>query len=116
MRIWLLVVVVFALAGCRKSPTDAPDASPSAAKSDSVIADRVVREQPDGKRDEVRIDEVEKLRRGSCSFHAVRHKVRPLSYLLNYARVGDRVIGIADDRAVSTIVKACGTGAPAEWW
>jgi hypothetical protein len=41
------------------------------------------------KPDEMRVDEAPTLRRGSCSFYEVRHKVKPLSYVANYACLPD---------------------------
>lgn len=69
------------------------------------------------KTDEVRVDAEDDLRHGSCSFYSVRHKVRPISYVLNYALLsGDNVISLADDRAVSKILDACGSDAGPGWW
>jgi len=69
------------------------------------------------KKDEVRVDEVDRLRRGSCSFYTAGHKVRPLSYQLNYAVLkDDAIVSISDVKAISKIVNACGTDAPAGWW
>lgn len=67
--------------------------------------------------DEVRIDEVERLRRLSCSFYTAGSTVRPLSYQANYALLpGNQVIGIGDGHAVAKILDACSAGAPADWW
>ncbi len=67
--------------------------------------------------DEVRVDEVENLRHGSCSFYTAGHNVRPLSYQLNYALLsGDTILSVSDNGAVSRILDACGADAPAAWW
>jgi hypothetical protein len=67
--------------------------------------------------EEVGIDEVERLHRGSCSFYTARSTVRPLSYQPNYAVLrGSEVIGISDHEAATKILDACSDGAPAEWW
>lgn len=66
---------------------------------------------------EVALDEVERMRRGSCSFYTARSTVRPLSYQPNYAVLrGSEVIGISDHDAVTKIVDACSADAPADWW
>jgi hypothetical protein len=66
------------------------------------------------KADETRVDEVERLRRPSCSFYTVGHTVLPLSYQANYALIGgDQVAGIGD---TAKILDACSGGASAEWW
>ncbi len=67
--------------------------------------------------DEVRVEELEGLRRPSCSFYSAGHKVRPISYLSNYALLGgDRVISAGDGAVVAKILDTCANGAPAEWW
>ena len=67
--------------------------------------------------DEVRVEEVEKLRRPSCSFYRAGHKVRPLSYLSNYALLGGtEIIGSGDGKIVAKILDACAEGASADWW
>ncbi len=69
------------------------------------------------KADQVRVDEVEQLRHGSCAFYTAGHTVRPLSYLLNYAVLpGETVLSTSDDRVTSRILDACGSDAEAEWW
>jgi hypothetical protein len=69
------------------------------------------------KTDEVRVDEVDRLRRDSCSFFTAAHKVRPLSYQLNYAVLkGEDLIKLADEKAVSKILNACGSDASPAWW
>ena len=86
-------------------------------KIQDLITQKVHAEQG-WKTDEVRVDAEDDLRHGSCSFYTVRHKVRPISYVLNYAVLsGDVVISLADDRAVSKILDACGSSdAGAGWW
>lgn len=85
-------------------------------KIQDLITQKVHAEQG-WKTDEVRVDADDDLRHGSCSFYSVRHKVQPLSYVLHYALLsGDVVISLADDRAVSKILDACGSDAPATWW
>jgi hypothetical protein len=66
--------------------------------------------------EDVRVDEVERLRRGSCSFYTVGHKVRPIPFHGNYALVGGKVMRSGDGNAVAKILDACGKGAPADWW
>jgi hypothetical protein len=69
------------------------------------------------KLDEVRVDEVERLRRPSCSFYTAAHTVLPLSYQSNYALLaGEQVIGVGDGNVVAKILDGCAAGAPAEWW
>lgn len=69
------------------------------------------------KTNEVRVDEIDRLRHGSCSFYTAGHTVRPLSYQLNYAVLsGDVVVSTSDDQALTKILKACGSDAPAGWW
>jgi hypothetical protein len=68
------------------------------------------------KTEEVRVDEVERLRRPSCSFYTVGHTVLPLSYQANYALLGEQVVGVGDGSVVARILDACSDGAPAEWW
>ncbi len=66
---------------------------------------------------EVRIDEVERLRRPSCSFYTVAHTVRPLSYQANYALLGgEQVLGAGDGTSVAKILDSCSSGMPADWW
>lgn len=77
----------------------------------------IVHKDHDWKADQIRIDEVEELRHGSCSFYAVRHTVRPLSYLLNYAALSsETVLSASEDQAASKILNACGSDASADWW
>lgn len=69
------------------------------------------------KAEEVRVDEVEDLRRGACSFYEVGHKVKPLSYQASYALLPDgAVAGIGQKDAAARILDACGQDAPAGWW
>jgi hypothetical protein len=80
------------------------------------IASSVIKEH-DWKPDQIRIDEVDDLRLGACAFYAVRHTVRPLSYVLNYAVIsGETVLSDKDDQAASKILNACGSDASANWW
>jgi hypothetical protein len=66
---------------------------------------------------EVRVDEVERLRRRACSFYTVAHTVRPLSYQANYGLLaGKEVIGNGDGKVVAKILDSCAADAPAEWW
>jgi hypothetical protein len=89
-------------------------------KMDTKIQDLItqkVHAEQGWKTDEVRVDAEDDLRHGSCSFYTVRHKVRPLSYVLNYAVLSsDVVISLADDLAVSKILDTCGSDAGAGWW
>jgi hypothetical protein len=67
--------------------------------------------------EDVRVDEVERLRRPSCSFYTVGHKVRPIAHLANYAVLGgQQVIGAGDGSVAAKILDACGDGAPPDWW
>jgi hypothetical protein len=69
------------------------------------------------KENEIRVDEVDRLRKDSCSFYTAGHKVRPLSYQVNYAVLkGSTIVSIADEKAVSKIIDTCGSGADAVWW
>ena len=80
------------------------------------IAETVHKEQG-WKTAEVRVDEVERLRHGTCSFYTAGHRVRPLSYLLNYALLaGGNIVSLSDDQAPGKILKACGADAPPAWW
>ena len=85
-------------------------------KIENLILQKVHKEQG-WKTDEVRVDEVDRLRRGSCSFYTAGHTVRPLSYQLNYAVLNaDTVLSLADEKAVSKVVESCGKDANAGWW
>lgn len=67
--------------------------------------------------EEVAIDEVERMRRASCTFYTARSTARPLSYQPNYAVLrGSEVIGISDHDAVTKILDACSADAAADWW
>ena len=80
------------------------------------IIEKAHKEQ-DWKTNEVRVDEVERLRHGACSFYTAGHKVRPLSYQLNYAALpGGSVLSLSDDHAAGKILQTCGSDAPATWW
>ncbi|MCI0606706.1 hypothetical protein L0156_27285 [bacterium] len=87
---------------------------------DKTIEDKIIKtvHADEGwKMNEVRVDEVDELRHGSCSFYTAGHKVRPLSYELNYAVLkGDTIISLADEKAASKIIDACGADAGAGWW
>ena len=89
-------------------------------RMDDKIRDKIanmVHDEQGWKTQDVRVDEVEELRRAKCSIYTAGHKVRPISYQLNYAALpGDTVVSVADDRAVGKILDACGADAPAEWW
>jgi hypothetical protein len=65
---------------------------------------------------EMRIDEVERLRQPSCTFYTVGNTVRPLPYQANYALVGGKVIAPGDGNVVARILDACSNGAGADWW
>jgi len=66
---------------------------------------------------EVRVDEVERLRRQSCSFYTTASTQRPLSYQPNYAVLpGNQVIGLSDGNAAGKILDACSAGTSADWW
>jgi len=67
--------------------------------------------------DEVRVDEVERLRSGACSFYTAVSTKRPLSYQPNYAVLaGNQVIGLSTEGAAAKILDACSAGASADWW
>jgi hypothetical protein len=106
--LWALLMVNCGIASVEEKKMDQ--------KIQDLIVQKVHKEQG-WKTDEVRVDEVERLRHGSCTFYTAGHTVRPLSYQLNYAVLkGDTVISLVDDKAVSKIVEACGKDAPAGWW
>jgi hypothetical protein len=87
---------------------------------DAKIQDRIaqaVQADYNWKADEVSVTEVESMRRPNCSFYTVAHKVRPVSFVLNYAALpGGEVVGFNDDESVTKILDACGSDAPADWW
>lgn len=89
-------------------------------KMDDKIRDKIidaVHSEQGWKKEDVRVDEVDTLRRGGCTFYTAGHKVRPLNYQLNYAVLpGEVVVSGADDKAVSKILDTCGADAPARWW
>lgn len=66
--------------------------------------------------DQVQVDETEDLRRPACSFYTASHAVRPLDYQLDYALLGDRVVGPGDGKVVAQILDSCSAGTTAEWW
>jgi hypothetical protein len=70
----------------------------------------------DWKKNEIRIDEVDRLKRGPCSFYTAGHLVRPIAYVPNYAVIGGEQVLNAADKNVSKILDACGKDAPAGWW
>lgn len=66
---------------------------------------------------EVRVDEVEQLRRSTCSFYTAGNTAHPLSFEANYALLpGDKVVGIGDENAVRKILDTCSEGTSADWW
>jgi hypothetical protein len=66
---------------------------------------------------EVQIEENEQLRRPSCSFYVARHKTRPLSYVRNYALLGQQqILGTGDGKSVANILDQCSGDAAAGWW
>lgn len=82
----------------------------------NLIAEDVHKEQG-WKTEDVRVDEVDRLKHGSCLFYTAGHKVRPLSYQLNYAVIGGAtLVSLADNQAPGKILKACGSDAPPAWW
>jgi len=69
------------------------------------------------KLDQIRVDEVEELRRPTCSFYTAGNTVRPLSYEGNYALLpGNHVVGIGDEQAAAKILDSCSQGTSANWW
>ena len=78
---------------------------------------KTVEAQRGWKANEFEIEEEESLNRGSCSFYTALSKVQMLSYLPNYAVIsGETVVSVRDKQAVSKILSACGSDAPADWW
>ena len=78
---------------------------------------KIVQAERGWKADEIKIREEDSLNRGSCSFYVALSNARMLSYMPNYAVIsGETVIGIKDKDAVSKILNACGSDAPADWW
>jgi hypothetical protein len=76
-----------------------------------------VHEEFGWKVEEARVDEVESLRRPSCSFYTVVSDQRPLAYEPNYAVLpGDQVIGIGAPNALTKILDGCSADASADWW
>jgi hypothetical protein len=76
-----------------------------------------VHEEFGWKVEEARVDEVESLRRPSCSFYTVVSNQRPLAYEPNYALLsGDQVVGIGTANAVTKILDGCSADASADWW
>ncbi len=65
---------------------------------------------------DVRVDEVERLRRPQCSFYTAANTALPLSYLLNYAVIGNQVTTRGDGKVVAKIIDSCSIGASAGWW
>jgi hypothetical protein len=96
----------------------------SKAAEGSMLDDKVRRKITDAatgqagwKPEEVRVSEVEWLRRPSCSFYTASNKVIPLSYQLNFALLGDgNVLGAGEGRSVARILDTCGSDASADWW
>jgi hypothetical protein len=86
-------------------------------KASTKIAQKAQADQG-WKVEDVRVDEVESIRRGSCSFYEAGHKRKPLPYVLQYASLADgQVVGLQDKDPVSEILDACGgADAPAGWW
>jgi hypothetical protein len=89
-------------------------------KMDEKIVEKIskiVQAERGWKADEIKIVEEESLKRGSCSFYNVFSRARMLSYLPTYAVISaDTIVGLSDDQAVSKILNACGSDAPANWW
>jgi hypothetical protein len=87
---------------------------------DEKIAEKIskiVQAERGWKADEIEIEEEESLKRGSCSFYTALSNRRMLSYLPNYAVISsDTIVSLSDDQAVSKILNACGSDAPANWW
>jgi len=85
-------------------------------KIQSLIA-QAAHQELGWKVNEVRVDEVDRLRRASCSFYTAGHKVRPLSFQVNYAVLnGDKVVGSSNENATTTILDSCGLDAAPGWW
>jgi len=59
--------------------------------------------------------EEEALRRPACSFYTVGNDARLDTPLVNYAVVGDKIIGIGDGETVAKILDICSHDAPAVW-
>ena len=73
-------------------------------------------EDNDWKVDEIRVDEVEHLRRPSCAFYTAANTALPLSYVRNYALFGGQLTRTGDGDVVAKIIDNCSTGASADWW
>jgi len=69
------------------------------------------------KLDQIRVDELEELRRPTCSFYTAGNTVRPVSYEGNYALLpGNHVLSIRDEQAAAKILDTCSEGTSATWW
>ncbi len=106
-----VVVIVFALACCTVST--------KRGKTMNTIAQQKIAQTVQAelawKADEIRIDEVESLRRGSCSFFTAAQTKRPIALMPNFVVLkGDDVMG-AGDESLNRIVATCGAEASAEW-
>src|SRR5215813_12482040 len=66
--------------------------------------------------DDVRVNEVERLRRPRCSFYTAANTAAPLSYVRNYALLGEQITPAGDGEVVAKILDKCSKGAPANWW
>jgi len=66
--------------------------------------------------DDVRVDEVERLRRPRCSFYTAANTAAPLSYVRNYALFNEEVTPAGDGKVVAHILDKCSKGASANWW
>lgn len=94
------------------------------AKEGTTMDDKVRRKiaeaaaEEDGwKVDEVRVSEVERLRRPSCSFYTAGNIARPVGYQANYALLGGKdVVGGGDGKVVAKILDTCAADASADWW
>jgi len=112
MRVLLLIALLILSCGTATTVEE----KKMDAKIQDLITQKVHSEQG-WKTDEVRVDADDDLRHGSCSFFTARHKVRPISYVLNYAVLSeDNIVSLSDDHAVSRILDTCGSDAPPVWW
>ena len=93
--LWLSVLLIFSCGA----------ATVEEKKMDTKIQDLIIQKvhaEQGWKTDEVRVDADDDLRHGSCSFFTVRHKVRPISYVLNYALLSKDVLIIITSRRKSS--------------
>ena len=67
------------------------------------------------KTDEVRVDPLPDLKRGTCSFFTAAQTAKPIPFMPTYAALNGTLIGGKDPAALAKIFKGCGADAPASW-